>query len=73
MEWKKAYGDKIVVCKLDVDDEAFTTFCTINEIQSLPTVLFVRGDDVLNKVIGCRVPEIVSTVKNLMSENNLSK
>lgn len=72
-EWKKAYGNNIDVCKLDVDEPSFSQFCTINDIQSLPTVLFVRGDDVLNKVIGCRVPEIVSTVKTLMSGNDLTK
>jgi thioredoxin 1 len=44
--------DDVNFCKLDVDNPEFEQFCVINSISALPTVLFLRGDVVLNRIVG---------------------
>ena len=69
VEWKKSYGKNIEVCKLNVDESYFAKFVELNKIKSLPTVLFVRGDDVVGKVVGNDIVEIKTTVHNLLEKN----
>ena len=66
--WKNLYKDSIEICKLNVDDSNFSKFVKINNIQTLPTVLFVRGDDVVDKVIGYNIKKINETVENIMNK-----
>ena len=69
IEWKKSYKKKIEVCKLNVENEDFAKFVTLNKIESLPTVLFVRGHDVVEKVVGCNIEKIKITVSKLLVNN----
>lgn len=68
VEWKKLYGDNIEVCKLNIDEESFSEFVELNKIQSLPTILFVRGDNVVEKVVGSNDKKIKEIVENLFSK-----
>jgi len=70
VKWRNDYGDNVVIAKMDVDDSVFATFCTINKVEALPTILFVKGDDVLHRVVGCKVAEITNTVENLMAKKD---
>jgi len=57
--------ENVIICKLDVDNEDFSEFVSMNKIKSLPTVLFVKGDDVLESVIGNNFSEIVKNINEL--------
>jgi thioredoxin 1 len=45
-------GDKIIFCSLDADCEELRDFVTANDVTALPTVLFLRGDDVKGRLVG---------------------
>ena len=68
IEWKKSKKN-IEICKLNVENKDFAKFVTLNKIESLPTVLFVRGHDVVEKVVGCNIEKIKTTVSKLLVNN----
>ncbi len=55
------YKDKVVVGKLDVDnnDEATSRF----GIRNIPTILFIKGGEVVDKVVGARPKKNTFTSK----------
>lgn len=57
--------ENVVICKLDIENEDFTEFAKKNNIRSLPTVLFVKGDDVLDSVVGNNFPKIIENIEKL--------
>ncbi len=55
--------DNVQICKLDVENEDLAEFVSMNNIRSLPTVLFLKGDDVLETVVGNMFDKIVQTIQ----------
>ena len=48
----KEYAGKIIVAKVNIDDEVDTA---VNlGIQSIPTMLFVRNGEIVNKTVGSK-------------------
>ena len=68
-KWSDLYGNRIKVCKLNVDNDKFANFVELNKIESLPTVLFAKGDNIIKKIIGCKVADITNFVSEIMSVN----
>lgn len=53
----------VVFCKINVDEEAFVNFATINNISALPSVFFLKGENVVDKVVGNNLEKIKNLVK----------
>lgn len=53
--------DTVCYCKVDIDN--VREFCDYNEINSLPTILFVKNSEVVDKIIGGDRNKFVNTVK----------
>lgn len=47
---KKTYGDKIKVCKVNIDEEV--ELALVNKIISIPTICFYKNGEIVETVIG---------------------
>lgn len=50
-------------CKLDVDNQEFATFTEANQISALPTVLFLKGDDLVDKMVGANFEKLKQLIE----------
>jgi len=66
--FRKKYRDLFIIAKLNIDDEKLTNFVDINNITSLPTVLYIRGDTVIDKTVGCDVIDIVEKINGYIKQ-----
>ena len=48
----KEYAGKIIVAKMNIDDEGETAVSL--GIQSIPTMLFIRNGEIVNKTVGSK-------------------
>lgn len=56
-EVSEEYKDKVIVGKVDVDsnDEAATKY----GIRNIPTILFIKNDEIVDKVVGVTPKELL--------------
>ncbi len=54
-----SYGDKVKIGKLDVDENGKTS--ELYEIQSIPTLVFFKNGEVVEKLIGFQSEETLKT------------
>ncbi len=47
---EKAYGDKIKLCKINIDEEI--ELALINKVVSVPTLRFYKNGDILETAVG---------------------
>lgn len=64
----KKYNDLFIIAKLNVDNENLSNFVNINNITSLPTVLYIRGDTVIDKTVGCDIIDIVEKINGYIKQ-----
>ncbi|AYV81790.1 MAG: hypothetical protein Harvfovirus62_3 [Harvfovirus sp.] len=65
---------KINFCSLDVD--VLKDFCLANKINSVPTMLFLKGTAILETIKGTDLEKLKKTVDNIVgssAENKLGK
>ena len=58
---KHTVTDEIIYCKLDVD--SVSDFCNANKIRSLPTILFIRNGEVMDRMVGANVDKFKSILQ----------
>jgi len=62
----KKYGKKnVAFCKINVDKEELEDFCSVNEISSIPCVMFIKGNRIIKKMTGNNSVEFKNTVEKL--------
>jgi thioredoxin 1 len=62
------YTDKIIIGKINVDEN--TELLEQYEIKSIPTILFFRNGELIDKTVGAVTMQVLENkIKLLMSEN----
>jgi thioredoxin 1 len=57
-------------CKLNVDNEEFAEFVKINNITSLPTIIFVQDDNIIKRIVGNKFSEIQVIIDDFVDKFN---
>ena len=60
--------DPVVFCKLDID--IVPDFCEVNSITNVPTILFIRDSEVIEKVIGADTNKFKNTLSKCLQQKS---
>jgi len=56
--------DSVVFCTIDVD--VVPDFCDVNNISSVPTILFIKNADVIDRMLGADVNKFKTILNNCL-------
>ena len=56
----------ITFSKLDADE--LKDFCQINKVENLPTILFIKNEDIVDRIIGNDQAKFAELIKNNLEE-----
>lgn len=59
----KEEDKNVIIYKINIEIQELENFAKEHEITALPTILFIKGNEVVNKVEGIDVKEIEKTIK----------
>ena len=61
--------NEIIYCELNIDN--FPQFCKINDISTVPTILFVKKSQILDKIVGASTIKFKNTLNQYTESKKL--
>jgi thioredoxin 1 len=59
-------SNNVSFCKLDIETDDLQDFCEENEIESIPCLMFLKGDNILEKYVGGNPSKFKSIMDKLV-------
>jgi thioredoxin 1 len=60
--------NEVVFCKLDIDD--VSDFCEVNNITSVPTILFIKNSEVVERMVGADINKFKSILSRWLQKSH---
>lgn len=54
-------SNNVTFCELDIDE--FPEFCELNQITSVPTILFIKYSEIVDRIVGVDVEKFKSSLQ----------